>query len=136
MSTTVKKGAQQAAKSTKEKERFTAEERAAMKARARDLRAAEDGESAVRAGLAVSQGNGGAGVGEVKVNMMMSLDGFTAGPKALYVGARKRATSAASFTSAFVSARVTGANGSPIETTPCPMLHVATARARAYAKGR
>ena len=52
MSTTAKKGTQQAAKSTKEKEGFTAEEKAAMKARARELKAAEDGESAVRAALA------------------------------------------------------------------------------------
>ena len=52
MSTTAKKGAQQAAKSTKEKEGFTAEEKAAMRARARELKAAEDGESAVRAALA------------------------------------------------------------------------------------
>jgi uncharacterized protein YdhG (YjbR/CyaY superfamily) len=52
MSTTAKKGAQQAVKSTKEKEGFTAEEKAAMKARARELKAAEDGESAVRAALA------------------------------------------------------------------------------------
>jgi uncharacterized protein YdhG (YjbR/CyaY superfamily) len=52
MSTTAKKGAQQAAKGSKEKEGFTAEEKAAMKARARELKAAEDGESAVRAALA------------------------------------------------------------------------------------
>jgi uncharacterized protein YdhG (YjbR/CyaY superfamily) len=52
MNTTAKKGAQQAAKSTKEREGFTAEEKAAMKARARELKAAEDGESAVRAALA------------------------------------------------------------------------------------
>jgi uncharacterized protein YdhG (YjbR/CyaY superfamily) len=52
MSTSAKKGRQQAAKSTKEKEGFTAEEKAAMKARARELKAAEDGESAVRAALA------------------------------------------------------------------------------------
>ena len=52
MSTTAKKGKQQAAKSTKEKEGFTAEEKAAMRARARELKAAEDGESAVRAALA------------------------------------------------------------------------------------
>ena len=52
MSTTAKKGAQQAAKSTREKEGFSAEEKAAMKARARELKAAEDGESAARAALA------------------------------------------------------------------------------------
>jgi uncharacterized protein YdhG (YjbR/CyaY superfamily) len=52
MSTSAKKGRQQAAKSTKETEGFTAEEKAAMKARARELKAAEDGESAVRAALA------------------------------------------------------------------------------------
>jgi uncharacterized protein YdhG (YjbR/CyaY superfamily) len=49
MNTTAKKSAQQAAKSTKG---FTAEEKAAMKARARELKSAEDGESAVRAALA------------------------------------------------------------------------------------
>jgi uncharacterized protein YdhG (YjbR/CyaY superfamily) len=52
MMSTAKKGAQQAAKSTKEKVGFTAEEKAAMKARARELKAAEDGETAVRAALA------------------------------------------------------------------------------------
>ena len=45
MSTTAKKRKQQAAK-------FTAEEKAAMRARARELKAAEDGESAVRDALA------------------------------------------------------------------------------------
>jgi uncharacterized protein YdhG (YjbR/CyaY superfamily) len=49
MSTTAKKGAQQAAKSTKG---FTAEEKAAMKARAKELKAAADGEEAVRSALA------------------------------------------------------------------------------------
>ena len=51
MSTTPKKG-KQTAKSTKKKDGFTAEEKAAMRARARELKAAEDGESAVRASLA------------------------------------------------------------------------------------
>ena len=51
MSTTAKKGKQQAAKSTK-KEGFTAEEKAAMRARVRELKAQEDGESAVRAAIA------------------------------------------------------------------------------------
>ena len=37
---------------TKKKEGFTAEERAAMRARARELKAAEDGESAVQEALA------------------------------------------------------------------------------------
>ena len=45
MSTTPKKDEQQ------KSEGFSAEERAAMKARARELKAAEDGESAVRAAL-------------------------------------------------------------------------------------
>jgi uncharacterized protein YdhG (YjbR/CyaY superfamily) len=44
MSTTPKKG--------KSQEGFTAEEKAAMRARARELKAAEDGESAVRTALA------------------------------------------------------------------------------------
>jgi uncharacterized protein YdhG (YjbR/CyaY superfamily) len=48
---TAKQGRQQAAKGTKAKEGFTAEEKAAMKARARELKAAEDGESALRAAL-------------------------------------------------------------------------------------
>jgi uncharacterized protein YdhG (YjbR/CyaY superfamily) len=59
MSTTTKKGKPQAAKSTNEKEGFTAEEKAAMKARAQELRAATratkdkaDGETAVRAAIA------------------------------------------------------------------------------------
>jgi uncharacterized protein YdhG (YjbR/CyaY superfamily) len=49
-----KKGAQQPAKRTTDKasKGFTAEERAAMKARARELKAKEDGESAVRAAIA------------------------------------------------------------------------------------
>ena len=52
MSTTSKKGKQQSAKSSNKKDGFTAEERAAMKARARELKANEDGESAVRASIA------------------------------------------------------------------------------------
>jgi uncharacterized protein YdhG (YjbR/CyaY superfamily) len=51
MSTTAKKG-KQAAKGTTKKEGFSAEERAAMKARAKELKSREDGESAVRAALA------------------------------------------------------------------------------------
>jgi uncharacterized protein YdhG (YjbR/CyaY superfamily) len=46
MSTTPKKSKQQ------KNEGFTAEEKAAMRARARELKAAEDGETAVRAALA------------------------------------------------------------------------------------
>ncbi|TMK68897.1 MAG: DUF1801 domain-containing protein [Actinobacteria bacterium] len=51
MSTSAK-GKQQSAKSTKEKQGFTAEERAAMRARARELKDKTDGESAVRAAIA------------------------------------------------------------------------------------
>jgi uncharacterized protein YdhG (YjbR/CyaY superfamily) len=51
MSTTTK-GKQESATSTKKNEGFTAEEKAAMKARARELKANEDGESAVRAAIA------------------------------------------------------------------------------------
>ena len=51
MSTSVKKGKRQS-DSTNKKEGFTAEEKAAMKARARELKANEDGESAVRAAIA------------------------------------------------------------------------------------
>ena len=51
MSTTVKKGKRQS-ESTSKKEGFTAEEKAAMKARARELKAEADGESAVRASIA------------------------------------------------------------------------------------
>ena len=51
MSTTTK-GKQQSAKSTNKKEGFTAEEKAAMKARAKELKAEADGESAVRASIA------------------------------------------------------------------------------------
>jgi len=52
MSTTAKKGKQQSPKSIDKKEGFTVEEKAAMRARARELKAAEDGESAARAALA------------------------------------------------------------------------------------
>ena len=52
MNTTAKKGTQQSAKSTNKKEGFTAEEKAAMKARARELKDKTDGESAVRAAIA------------------------------------------------------------------------------------
>jgi uncharacterized protein YdhG (YjbR/CyaY superfamily) len=51
MSSTTKKG-KQPAKSTKKNEGFTAEEKAAMKARARELKDRTDGESAVRASIA------------------------------------------------------------------------------------
>jgi uncharacterized protein YdhG (YjbR/CyaY superfamily) len=51
MSTTAK-GKQQSAKSTSKKEGFTAEEKAAMRARARELKEKTDGESAVRAAIA------------------------------------------------------------------------------------
>jgi uncharacterized protein YdhG (YjbR/CyaY superfamily) len=52
MSSPTKKSKQQPGKSTGKKEGFTAEEKAAMKARARELKANEDGESAVRAAIA------------------------------------------------------------------------------------
>ena len=51
MSTTTK-GKKNSAKSTKTKEGFTAEEKAAMRARARELKDKTDGESAVRAAIA------------------------------------------------------------------------------------
>jgi uncharacterized protein YdhG (YjbR/CyaY superfamily) len=51
MSTTTK-GKKSSAKSTKKKEGFTAEEKAAMRARARELKDQTDGESAVRAAIA------------------------------------------------------------------------------------
>ena len=51
MSSTSKKG-KQPAKAAKKQEGFSAEEKAAMRARARELKAAEDGESAVHAALA------------------------------------------------------------------------------------
>ena len=51
MSTTTK-GKQKSAKSTNKKEGFTAEEKAAMRARARELKDNADGESAVRAAIA------------------------------------------------------------------------------------
>jgi len=49
---TTTKSKKQSAKSTNKKEGFTAEERAAMKARARELKDKTDGESAVRAAIA------------------------------------------------------------------------------------
>jgi uncharacterized protein YdhG (YjbR/CyaY superfamily) len=52
MSTTAKKGKQQSVKSTNKKVGFTAEEKAAMRARARELKDNADGESAVRAAIA------------------------------------------------------------------------------------
>ena len=52
MNTTAKKGKQQSAKSTNKKEGFTAEEKAAMRARARELKDKTDGETAVRAAIA------------------------------------------------------------------------------------
>ena len=52
MSTTAKKGKQQSAKSTNKKEGFTAEEKAAMRERARELKDKTDGETAVRAAIA------------------------------------------------------------------------------------
>jgi hypothetical protein len=51
MSATPRKG-KQPSKSTTKSQGFTAEEKAAMKARARELKEAEDGETAVRAALA------------------------------------------------------------------------------------
>jgi uncharacterized protein YdhG (YjbR/CyaY superfamily) len=51
MSTTGK-GKQQSGKSTGKKEGFTSEEKAAMRARARELKDTADGESAVRAAIA------------------------------------------------------------------------------------
>ena len=52
MSPTAKKGTRQPVKNTKKQAGFSAEEKAAMRARARELKAAEDGESAVRAAIA------------------------------------------------------------------------------------
>ena len=52
MSPAAKKGKRQPVKSSKGQEGFSAEEKAAMRARARELKAAEDGETAVRAALA------------------------------------------------------------------------------------
>ena len=52
MSPAAKKAKRQPVKSTTKQEGFSAEEKAAMRARAKELKAAEDGESAVRAALA------------------------------------------------------------------------------------
>ena len=52
MSTTAKKGKQQSAKSTTKKEGFSAEEKSAMRARAKELKDKTDGETAVRAAIA------------------------------------------------------------------------------------
>ena len=57
MSSTTKKSKQEPAKSTNKKEGFTAEEKAAMKARARELKEKTDGESAVRASIAAMSPN-------------------------------------------------------------------------------
>jgi uncharacterized protein YdhG (YjbR/CyaY superfamily) len=52
MSATPKKGKQQSAKGANKKDGFTAEEKAAMRARARELKDKTDGETAVRAAIA------------------------------------------------------------------------------------
>jgi uncharacterized protein YdhG (YjbR/CyaY superfamily) len=52
MSTPAKKGKQPSAKSSKAKEGFSAEEKAAMRARARELKDKTDGETAVKAAIA------------------------------------------------------------------------------------
>jgi uncharacterized protein YdhG (YjbR/CyaY superfamily) len=52
MSTPAKKGKQSSAKSSKAKEGFSAEEKAAMRARARELKDKTDGETAVKAAIA------------------------------------------------------------------------------------
>jgi len=52
MSTTTKRGKQQPAKGANKKEGFTAEEKAAMRERARELKDKTDGETAVRAAIA------------------------------------------------------------------------------------
>ena len=52
MSPTAKKDKQRPVKRARKQEGFTAEEKAAMRARARELKATEDGESAVQAALA------------------------------------------------------------------------------------
>jgi uncharacterized protein YdhG (YjbR/CyaY superfamily) len=52
MSTTAKKGKRQSAKSTNKSAGFSAEEKAAMRARAKELKAHEDGETAVQAAIA------------------------------------------------------------------------------------
>jgi uncharacterized protein YdhG (YjbR/CyaY superfamily) len=52
MSTTAKKSKQQTSKTTKKQEGFTAEEKAAMRARAKELKANADGERAVQDSLA------------------------------------------------------------------------------------
>src|SRR6267378_6218991 len=52
MSSTSKKSRQKPAKSTNKREGFSAEEKAAMRARARELKDKTDGESAVRAAIA------------------------------------------------------------------------------------
>jgi len=52
MSATPKRGKQQHPESTTENQGFTAEEKAAMRARARESKAAEDGETAVRDAIA------------------------------------------------------------------------------------
>ena len=52
MSPAAKKGKRQSVKSTTKQQGFTAEEKAAMRARAKELKSAEEGESAVQAALA------------------------------------------------------------------------------------
>ena len=52
MSPTANKGRQQSGRNTKDKAGFSTEEKAAMRARAKELKAAADGETAVKASLA------------------------------------------------------------------------------------
>jgi uncharacterized protein YdhG (YjbR/CyaY superfamily) len=81
MSTTAKKG-KQAAKGATKKGGFTAEERAAMKARAKELKSKEDGESAVRAAIAAMSTQDRA-IGE-RLHMIITASAPDLSPKTWY----------------------------------------------------
>ena len=82
MSTTPKRGKQQSPRDTIKDQGFTAEEKAAMKARARELKAAEDGETAIRASLKAMAPHDRAIAERLHTIIMESAPGLT--PKTWY----------------------------------------------------
>ena len=79
---TPSKGKQKAAKTSGEKEGFTAEEKAAMRARARELKAGAEGESAVQAAIAAMSPQDRAIAGRVHELVKATAPGLT--PKTWY----------------------------------------------------
>ena len=79
---TPSKGKQKAAKTSGEKEGFTAEEKAAKRARARELKAGAEGESAVQAAIAAMSPQDRAIAGRVHELVKATAPGLT--PKTWY----------------------------------------------------